>query len=172
MKSRPSSLAMFMVSIAIVAISFAFVRYAIANHDSPDMAAAFGLIGLAGGFGLFQSFLGRKDLRFFWAGFSIATAFVILISVWVFFARPRSIVHLWVAYLGLWEARYGKLPPLGVGGPGHEGLHFTVTALFFFPPQLFIALVGGVLAKVLGRAVIISVRRRSIDDISLIRGGR
>ena len=159
MKSKRSSLAMFMVSIILFAIALAFVRYTISNHNSPDMAAAFGLICLAGGFGLLQSLLGRRDRRLFWVGFTAAAAFAILISVWVFFMRPRAVLLLYNAYLGSWEGRYGKLPRMGVGSPGHEGLHFAITALFFFPPQLFIALVGGALANGLGRAGIFWVNR-------------
>jgi hypothetical protein len=140
------SIGLMMVATAVIALDFAFVRFALA-HRGPDLAAVYGPIGVATQVGFALATHGPAGRRRFWSGFSIGGACALAAQAWLELAQPGPVAELWGAYTTWLDRVFGRLPRLGASNPGHELLHFAVVASFFFPAQLLLASAGGVLAS-------------------------
>ena len=125
--------------------------FRLALADRPDFAALFGPIGLASQAGLVRATRGPAARRPFWFGFMVGGVCALIGSLWLELARPGPVVDLWVAYLARLDSQFGRLPRLGMSNPGHGLLHFAVVAAFFFPAQLLLASVSGMLGLALGK---------------------
>ncbi len=146
MRTHRLSIGLMMAAIAVLALDLWLFRV----YRGPDLAAMFGPIGLASQAGLVLAMRGPAARRPFWFGFMAGGVGALIGSAWLGLARPGPVVDLWVAYLAALDSQFGRLPRLGAGNPGHEFLDFAVVAGFFFPGQLLLASVSGILASALG----------------------
>ena len=146
MRSHRLSIGLMMAVIAVLAVDLWLFRV----YRGPDLAAIFGPIGLASQAGLVLAMRGPAARRPFWFGFMAGGVGALIGSAWLGVARPGPVVDLWVAYLAALDSQFGRLPRLGAGNPGHELLDFAVVAAFFFPGQLLLASVSGILASAFG----------------------
>jgi hypothetical protein len=147
-----------MAAIAVLALDLALIRFALA-YRGPDLAAVYGPIGLATQAGFVLATRGPAARRRFWFGFFVGGVCALAASAWLELARPGPVAELWVAYLARLDRIFGRLPRLGVSNPGHGLLHFAVVASFFFPTQLLLASVTGMLGLALGQGGIRRSRR-------------
>jgi hypothetical protein len=153
------SIGLTMAAIAVLALDMTLIRFALVDRG-PDFSAMYGPIGLTSQVGFVLAMRGPAARRCFWLGFTVGGVSALVCSAWLGLARPEPVVDLWVAYLARLDSLFGKLPRLGVSNPGHGLLHFAVVAAFFFPAQLLLASVGGILALALGKGSIRRSRRK------------
>jgi CDP-diglyceride synthetase len=165
------SIAKMIVFVVIVAINFAAARALFAFN--PEMLIGIALMGLLLQFGLFRLVVGPRRGRLFWIGFILCGLTAMVSLVWAMFfpeafgirggaliRTPGSPLHTvcygYAKFVSeriiapvLYDPRINPGPNRDsvVGGASIV----AIRAVVWFLPQLFIALVGGLLTSLIGR---------------------
>ena len=165
MKRPRLSIARLMVLVGVIALNFAIARALFA--ESYVLLVEVAPIALVLELGVFRLVCGGDQTRGFWAGFVAFGAMAMLSLLWAWFTPPTghrstpgktypsspgsAIWNLWDGYFHFAVMNLLPLPGskmiLGIGGEIP-----VITAVFIFLlPQLLIAVVGGLVTRLIGR---------------------